>query len=133
MAKALRLVGIVALWILAGQVLRPCESKALAQTRQDQIFCETQAQNPCDYPQCDYMDLDYCDGMPVLPGETEPSCCGSGVDCRCDWFGGNPAYLDGGDFYCTGYSYCCGHDQCCRDAGWIACVTVCWGFAAAYC
>jgi|688.fasta_scaffold197468_3 hypothetical protein len=132
--SAVRLVFAIGLWLFVAPLLRPCELRLQAQTREDQIFCEYYADNPCNYPQCAYLDLQYCDGPPTLPGDSTPSCCGTGVDCRCDWYNGNTAYLDGGDFYCDdGWSYCCGHDQCCHDLGAFGCYTVCWMNASFYC
>ena len=131
MTRLARVCGIVCVWVLTALALQPCEISVYAQTREEQIFCETQAANPCEYPECAY--LDACPDLPIYVGDSEPTCCGTGVDCRCDWYGGDPAFLDGGDRYCTGWSYCCGHDQCCRDGGWLFCVTVCWVASFAYC
>lgn len=131
MRKLAKVCGVAVVWVLTGLAYQPCEVALYAQTREEQIFCETEAANPCSYPQCAY--LTYCN-MPVYSGDSEPICCGSGVDCRCDWYGGNPAMLNGGDRYCSGgWSYCCGHDQCCRDGGWFFCLTGCWIWAGIYC
>ena len=118
-----RTVTFVALLVVFGfgaPLLTPCRAQELvsrlvpsAEIEPDQCFWD-EGQVNCAPEECQYR----CECTNSCPPDASvwddhPSCCGTGVDCRCP---GWP--LTDGDFYCNGgYSYCCCHDTCCGVFG----------------
>jgi hypothetical protein len=143
MFRLLRFLTVVALGFVGTQVFSPCKIQAQSLPQQaprvegepDECFLED------NYIDCNNEDCTYrceCDDScpSNQPGVGHPSCCGTGVDCRCPTWGWLP---NGTNWECTGgYSYCCCHDTCCAyfDYGTVGCFfssctwAACWGGCA---
>jgi hypothetical protein len=132
MRRLARLLILLTLVVGVGNAISPCAAPPVVHAQEN---CYFPGGVDCGPPEC--QQLSVCQpgsgcietspgnyDCPALgpPYESEPSCCGSGVDCICPGY----EYLHDWDRVCDGYSACCCHDTCCRTEGPWGCFTYCW-------